>query len=59
MSAAFHEQQDRIQYVTSFAIMALLVSARYGIGIFAQSRIARAHSWGLTMRPLSDGLFQE
>ncbi|MBV6670035.1 substrate-binding domain-containing protein [Xanthomonas euvesicatoria pv. alangii] len=58
MPATLLEQQNRIQYVTSFEMMALWVAAGYGIGISAQSRIARARSWGLTMRPLSDGPYQ-
>ena len=39
-------------------MMALWVAAGYGVGVSAQSRIARAHAWDLTMRPLSDGLYQ-
>ena len=58
MSAVLPEQQERIEYVTSFEMMALWVAAGYGVGVSAQSRIARAHAWDLTMRPLSDGLYQ-
>lgn len=39
--------------VASFEMMALWVAAGYGVGITAQSRITRAHAWGLCMRPLS------
>lgn len=47
-----------IEQVTSFEMMALWVAAGYGIGVSAQSRIERAHGWGIAMRPLSDGPYQ-
>ena len=50
--------QQSIQHVTSFEMMALWVTAGYGVGLSAQSRIERAHAWGITMRPLSDGPYE-
>jgi len=50
--------QQSIQHVTSFEMMALWVAAGYGVGISAQSRIERAHTWGITMRPLFDGPYE-
>lgn len=50
--------QQNLQYVTSFEMMALWVSAGYGVGVSAQSRIKRAHEWGLRMRPLDDGPYE-
>lgn len=47
-----------IQHVTSFEMLALWVGAGYGIGITAQSRIERAHAWGITMRQLSEGPYE-
>jgi len=47
-----------IEQVTSFEMMALWVAAGYGIGVSAQSRIERAHGWGITMRPLADGPYE-
>ncbi|MDH1177225.1 LysR family substrate-binding domain-containing protein [Achromobacter mucicolens] len=47
--------QQNLQYVTSFEMMALWVSAGYGVGVSAQSRIKHAHGWGVSMRPLDDG----
>lgn len=38
--------QQSIQHVTSFEMMALWVTAGYGVGLSAQSRIERAHAWG-------------
>ncbi|MFP7938326.1 substrate-binding domain-containing protein [Pseudomonas aeruginosa] len=46
------------QYVTSFEMMALWVSAGYGVGLSAQSRIKHAHGWGVSMRPLDDGPYE-
>ncbi len=50
--------QKNLQYVTSFEMMALWVSAGYGVGVSAQSRIKRAHGWGISMRPLDDGPYE-
>ena len=50
--------QQNLQYVTSFEMMALWVSAGYGVGVSAQSRIKRAHGWGISMRPLDDGPYK-
>jgi DNA-binding transcriptional LysR family regulator len=50
--------QQSLQYVTSFEMMALWVSAGYGVGVSAQSRIKRAHGWGISMRPLDDGPYE-
>ena len=43
-----------IRDVTSFELMALWVAAGYGVGVSAQSRIARARAWGICLRPLPD-----
>ena len=50
--------QENILPATSFEMMALWVSAGYGIGVCAQSRIERAHQWGIGMRPLADGPYE-
>ena len=50
--------QQNLQYVTSFEMMALWVSAGYGVGVSAQSRIKHAHGWGVSMRPLDDGPYE-
>ena len=50
--------QQSIQHVTSFEMMALWVAAGYGVGLSAQSRLERAHAWGIAMRPLSDGPYE-
>jgi len=50
--------EQSMQHVTSFEILALWVAAGYGVGISAQSRIERAHAWGITMRPLSDAPYE-
>ena len=50
--------QENIQQVTSFEMMALWVAAGYGVGVSAQSRVERAHGWGISMRPLSDGPYE-
>lgn len=50
--------QKNLQYVTSFELMALWVSAGYGVGVSAQSRIKRAYGWGISMRPLDDGPYE-
>ncbi|HDX2367898.1 TPA: substrate-binding domain-containing protein [Escherichia coli] len=50
--------QQNVQRVTSFEMMALWVAAGYGVGIAAHSRIVRAHGWGLSMRPLADGPYE-
>lgn len=46
------------QYVASFEMLALNVAAGYGVGICTQSRIERAHGWGLIMRSLVDGPYE-
>ncbi|MFV9533057.1 substrate-binding domain-containing protein [Pseudomonas aeruginosa] len=38
--------QQSVQHVTSFEMMALWVTAGYGVGLSAQSRMERAHAWG-------------
>ena len=38
--------------------MALWVSAGYGVGVSAQSRIRRATAWGISMRALDDGPYE-
>ncbi|MFT3760953.1 substrate-binding domain-containing protein [Thauera sp.] len=50
--------QENVQRVASFEMMALWVAAGYGIGVSAQSRIERAHGWGITMQPLADGPYE-
>ena len=50
--------QKSIEQITSFEMMALWVAAGYGVGISTQSRIERAHGWGIAMRPLSDDPYQ-
>lgn len=50
--------QENVQQVASFEMMALWVAAGYGVGVSAQSRIERAHEWGITMRPLADGPYE-
>ncbi len=50
--------QTNIQRVTSFEMLALWVAAGYGVGVSARSRIERAHQWGISMRPLSDGPYE-
>ena len=50
--------QQNVQRVTSFKIMALWVAAGYGVGVSARSRIERSHEWGITMRPLADGPYE-
>ncbi|MBN0273763.1 LysR family transcriptional regulator, partial [Pseudomonas aeruginosa] len=50
--------QQNLQYVTSFELMALWVSAGYGVGVSAQSRIKHAPGWGVSMRPLDDGPYE-
>ena len=50
--------QKNLQYVTSFEMMALWVSAGYGVGVSAQSRIKHAPGWGVSMRPLDDGPYE-
>ncbi len=47
-----------IQEVTSFEMMALLVSAGYGVGITAESRSARSGGWDIRMRPISNGSYE-
>ena len=50
--------QANIQQATSFEMLALWVAAGYGVGVSARSRIERAHQWGISMRPLSDGPYE-
>lgn len=50
--------EENIQRATSFEMLALWVAAGYGIGVSAQTRIERAHGWGITMRPLADGPYE-
>ncbi|MHC6224671.1 substrate-binding domain-containing protein [Pseudomonas sp. X10] len=50
--------RQNIQYVTSFGLLATWVAAGYGVGVSSQSRIAHAHRWGITMRPLIDGPYE-
>ncbi|VFR90262.1 Regulatory protein, LysR-family [plant metagenome] len=44
--------------MASFEMLALKVAAGYGVGISAQSRVARAHEWGISTRPLADGPYE-
>ncbi|HHF0928432.1 TPA: substrate-binding domain-containing protein [Pseudomonas aeruginosa] len=50
--------QENIQRVTSFEMLALWVAAGYGVGVSAQARIDHGQGWGITMRPLSDGPYE-
>ncbi|WP_334109282.1 substrate-binding domain-containing protein [Methylobacillus sp.] len=50
--------QQSIQRVASFEMIALWVAAGYGVGVSAQSRIEHAHDWGLRARALSDGPYE-
>lgn len=58
LSSFPQEGQQNIQHMTSFELLALWVTAGYGVGLSAQSRIERAQGTGLTMRPLSDGPYE-
>ena len=58
LSSLLPVNQQNIQCVTSFELMALWVAAGYGVGISAQSRIERARGWGISMRPLPDGPYE-
>lgn len=58
LTALMPLDQQNVQRVTSFEMMALWVAAGYGVGIAAHSRIVRAHGWGLSMRPLADGPYE-
>lgn len=50
--------QENIQRVTSFEMMALWVAAGYGVGVSAQSRIEHAQGWGIGMLPLAGGPYE-
>ena len=50
--------QENLQRVTSFEMMALWVAAGYGVGVSTRSRIERAHEWGITVRPLAGGPYE-
>lgn len=50
--------QENIQRVTSFEMLALWVAAGYGVGVSAQARIDHGQGWGIIMRPLSDGPYE-
>ena len=50
--------QENVQQVTSFEMMALWVAAGYGVGVSARSRIEHGHGWGITIRPLADGPYE-
>lgn len=50
--------QQSIQHVSSFEMIALWVAAGDGVGVSAQSRIEHAHGWNLQARALSDGPYQ-
>jgi len=58
LSSLAPADQQHIQHVTSFELLALWVAAGHGVGVSAQSRIERADGWGITMRPLSDGPYE-
>lgn len=58
LSSLVPEDQQHIQYVTSFELLALWVAAGHGVGVSAQSRIQRADGWGIAMRLLSDGPYE-
>lgn len=51
-------RRQNIQHVTSFEMMVLWVAAGYGVGLSGQTRIVRAQSWKIHMRPLSDGPYE-
>ncbi|KCV37467.1 LysR substrate-binding domain protein [Bordetella bronchiseptica F2] len=50
--------QENIQQVSSFEMMALWIAAGYGVGVSAQPRIEHGHGWGIIMRPLADGPYE-
>lgn len=50
--------QENVQQMTSFEMLALWVAAGYGVGVSARSRIERTHGWGITMQPLADGPYE-
>ena len=50
-------RRDAIQQVTSFELMALLVAAGYGVGVAAESRVAKSQAWGVAACPMGDGPF--
>ncbi|CAM5782098.1 MAG TPA: LysR family substrate-binding domain-containing protein [Luteimonas sp.] len=58
LSSFMPADEQHTQQVTSFEMMALWVAAGYGVGVSAQSRIERAHGWGICMRPLADGPYE-
>ncbi|CDM40465.1 substrate-binding domain-containing protein [Ectopseudomonas oleovorans] len=58
LSALVPVDEQNIQRVTSFEMMALWVAAGYGIGLSAQPRIQQASGWGIGMRALSDGPYE-
>lgn len=58
ISTTLRGDHQNIQHVTSFEMMALWVAAGYGVGLSGEMRIARAHSWKIHMRPLSDGPYE-
>ncbi|HHO8013422.1 LysR substrate-binding domain-containing protein [Pseudomonas aeruginosa] len=58
LSSLLPVDQQNLQTVTSFEMMALRVAAGYGIGVSAQSRIEYAHGREIDMRPLSDGPYE-
>lgn len=58
LSSVLPGHRRDIRGVTSFGLLALWVAAGYGNGISAQSRIAHAHAWGLSLRPLAGGPYQ-
>lgn len=48
-------EHDRVaRTVKSFALMACLVGAGYGIGVAPRTRIAHAREWGILLRPLQE-----
>lgn len=58
LASLIRVDQENIQRVSSFEMMALWVAAGFGVGVSARSRIERAHGWGITMRPLVDGPYE-
>lgn len=58
LSSPQSTSQWNVHRVPSFESMALWVSAGFGLGLSAQSRIWHARGWQVDMRPLSDGPYQ-
>ena len=55
VAARFGSEMHPIKEVTSFDLLAVQVAAGFAVGIAPRSQIARAHGWGVAMRPLANG----